>query len=192
MACAARTCCVITRVQVVNLVSNDVRRFDDAGPFWVRICPYLGVMVCSPCNSCVLKAQQQSGKCNLAVQKLLMQLQAFLFWSPVELCCVVLMVSLELGAAPAFAGIAALLALIPVQVSGCPDVPLSYPCHAQLSCPALPDWGETETCRASQPLAASTYPATFLELHTEMFPAAGAGDAVARHRAAAGGHCAVH
>ena len=45
-----------------------------------------------------------------------MWLQVFLFWSPVELCCVVLMVSLELGAAPAFAGIAALLALIPVQV----------------------------------------------------------------------------
>jgi hypothetical protein len=44
-------------------------------------------------------------------------LQVFLFWSPLELCCVVLMISLELGAAPAFAGIAALLALIPVQVS---------------------------------------------------------------------------
>jgi hypothetical protein len=48
------------------------------------------------------------------------RLQVFLFWSPVELCCVVLMVSLELVAAPAFAGIAALLALIPVQVPGCP------------------------------------------------------------------------
>lgn len=42
--------------------------------------------------------------------------QVFLFLSPIELCCVVLMVSLELGAAPAFAGVAALLALIPVQV----------------------------------------------------------------------------
>jgi hypothetical protein len=27
---------VMRQVQVVNLVSNDVRRFDDAGPFWVR------------------------------------------------------------------------------------------------------------------------------------------------------------
>ncbi len=26
------------RLQIVNLVSNDVRRFDDAGPFWVRRC----------------------------------------------------------------------------------------------------------------------------------------------------------
>jgi hypothetical protein len=51
-----------------------------------------------------------------AVLTLATRLQVFLFWSPLELCCVVLMISLELGAAPAFAGIAALLALIPVQV----------------------------------------------------------------------------
>jgi len=61
--------------QVVNLVSNDVRRFDEAMPFWV-----------------------------------------FLWAGPLELAIVVLMISLELGAAAAFAGIAALLALIPLQV----------------------------------------------------------------------------
>lgn len=40
----------------------------------------------------------------------------FLFLSPIELACVVLMISLELGAGPAFAGIAVLLALLPIQV----------------------------------------------------------------------------
>jgi len=40
----------------------------------------------------------------------------FLMLAPLELCAVLIMVSLELGAAPAFAGIAALLALIPLQV----------------------------------------------------------------------------
>ena len=59
----------------MNLVSNDVRRFDEAMPFWV-----------------------------------------FLWAGPLELAIVVLMISLELGAAAAFAGIAALLALIPLQV----------------------------------------------------------------------------
>ena len=59
----------------MNLVSNDVRRFDEAMPFWV-----------------------------------------FLWAGPLELAIVVLMISLELGPAAAFAGIAALLALIPLQV----------------------------------------------------------------------------
>ena len=59
----------------MNLVSNDVRRFDEAMPFWV-----------------------------------------FLWAGPLELAMVALMISLELGAAAAFAGIAALLALIPLQV----------------------------------------------------------------------------
>jgi hypothetical protein len=34
--CLVRVCPVTLALQVVNLVSNDVRRFDDAGPFWVR------------------------------------------------------------------------------------------------------------------------------------------------------------
>ena len=49
--------------QVINLMSNDVRRFDDFGPFWVYI------------------------------------------WAgPLELCFVLLLVALELGFWPAFAG----------------------------------------------------------------------------------------
>ena len=74
---ASQKICLTYRVlpQVVNLVSNDVRRFDEAMPFWV-----------------------------------------FLWAGPLELAIVVLMISLELGAAAAFAGIAALLALIPLQV----------------------------------------------------------------------------
>ena len=64
--------------QVVNLVSNDVRRFDESMPFWI-----------------------------------------FLWAGPLELAIVVLMISLEVGPAAAFAGIAALLALVPLQVGGC-------------------------------------------------------------------------
>lgn len=40
----------------------------------------------------------------------------FLWCGPLELACVTLMISLELGAAAAFAGISTLLALIPLQV----------------------------------------------------------------------------
>lgn len=36
------------RVQIVNLVSNDVRRFDDAGPFWVRRYYQLPAQACAP------------------------------------------------------------------------------------------------------------------------------------------------
>ena len=60
---------------MVNLVSNDVRRFDECMPFWI-----------------------------------------FLWAGPLELTMVVLMISLEVGPAAAFAGIAALLALVPLQV----------------------------------------------------------------------------
>lgn len=63
-------------VQVVNLVSNDVRRFDEGMCYWT-----------------------------------------FLWAGPLELACVTLMISLELGPAAAFAGIATLLMLIPLQVT---------------------------------------------------------------------------
>lgn len=62
-------------LQIVNLVSNDVRRFDDAMPFW-----------------------------------------CFLWGGPLELAIVLLLLSLELGAAAAFAGVASMLLVIPVQV----------------------------------------------------------------------------
>lgn len=59
---------------VVNLASNDVRRFDDALPFWVYS------------------------------------------WSaPLETLLVLVMVALELGWAPAAAGVAAMLAVMPLQ-----------------------------------------------------------------------------
>ena len=66
---------ILVYPQVVNLVSNDVRRFDESMPYWT-----------------------------------------FLWCGPLELACVALMISLELGAAAAFAGIGTLLALIPLQV----------------------------------------------------------------------------
>jgi ATP-binding cassette subfamily C (CFTR/MRP) protein 4 len=69
---------LLSRQQVVNLVSNDVRRFDESMPFWI-----------------------------------------FLWAGPLELAFVVLMISLEVGPAAAFAGIAALLALVPLQVDDC-------------------------------------------------------------------------
>lgn len=50
---------------------------------------------------------------------------AFLFLSPLELACVILMISLELGPGPAFAGIAALLAVIPIQVCHCRYQPMA-------------------------------------------------------------------
>lgn len=53
--------------------------------------------------------------------------QVFLSLAPMELCAVLVMVSLELGAAPAFAGIAALLALIPLQVCTGSDMPPPIP-----------------------------------------------------------------
>ena len=56
-------------------MSNDVRRFDDAGPFWI-----------------------------------------FLWAGPLELVCVLLMVSLQLGFLAALGGVSTLLLLIPVQV----------------------------------------------------------------------------
>ncbi|GFR41484.1 hypothetical protein Agub_g2175, partial [Astrephomene gubernaculifera] len=59
---------------VVNLVSNDVRRFDDVMPFWI-----------------------------------------FLWAAPLELCMVLLMVSLELDFPSALAGVASSLAMIPLQ-----------------------------------------------------------------------------
>ena len=61
--------------QVTNLVSNDVRRFDDAMPFW-----------------------------------------CFLWGSPLELACVLILLSVELGAPSAFAGVATMLLVIPLQV----------------------------------------------------------------------------
>jgi ABC transporter transmembrane region len=65
----------VTAGQVVNLVSNDVRRFDDGMPFWV-----------------------------------------FLWAGPLELVAVLVMVSIELGFLAAFAGMATLVLLMPVQV----------------------------------------------------------------------------
>jgi ATP-binding cassette subfamily C (CFTR/MRP) protein 4 len=59
----------------VNLASNDVRRLDDALPFWIYV------------------------------------------WSaPLETLLVLVMVALELGWAPAAAGVAAMLAVMPLQV----------------------------------------------------------------------------
>jgi len=92
--------------QVVNLVSNDVRRFDEAMPFWI-----------------------------------------FLWAGPLELAIVVLMISLELGAAAAFAGIAALLALIPLQVGVAFCLP-GFPClkpSAHLGCVAQHRSNKTTT-----------------------------------------------
>ncbi|KAG2488022.1 hypothetical protein HYH03_013329 [Edaphochlamys debaryana] len=65
---------VLSTGHVVNLVSNDVRRFDDVAPFWV-----------------------------------------FLWAAPLELCMVLLMVSLELDFLSALAGVATSLAVIPLQ-----------------------------------------------------------------------------
>lgn len=62
-------------LQIINLVSNDVRRLDDAGTFW-----------------------------------------NFLLCGPLELMVVLVLVGLRLGFPAAVAGVAALLALIPVQV----------------------------------------------------------------------------
>jgi ATP-binding cassette subfamily C (CFTR/MRP) protein 4 len=59
----------------VNLVSNDVRRFDDALPFW-----------------------------------------NFLWGGPLELAIVLILLSLQLGAPAAFAGVATMLLVIPAQV----------------------------------------------------------------------------
>lgn len=59
----------------MNLVSNDVRRFDDAMPFW-----------------------------------------AFLWVGPLELTCVLILLSIQLGAPAAFAGVATMLLVIPLQV----------------------------------------------------------------------------
>ena len=61
--------------QVVNLVSNDVRRFDDSAVFWV-----------------------------------------FLWAGPLELLIVLALLIELLGPAAAFAGIASLLLVIPLQV----------------------------------------------------------------------------
>ena len=67
----------------MNLVSNDVRRFDDAMPFW-----------------------------------------AFLWVGPLELTCVLVLLSIQLGAPAAFAGVATMLLVIPLQVCH-----LSVPAH---------------------------------------------------------------
>lgn len=63
------------RGQVVNLVSNDVRRFDDSAVFWV-----------------------------------------FLWAGPLELVIMLALLIELLGPAAAFAGVASLLLVIPVQV----------------------------------------------------------------------------
>lgn len=68
-------CCV----QIVNLVSNDVRRFDDAMPFW-----------------------------------------PFLYAGPLELAIILVLLSFQLGAPAAFAGVATMLLVIPTQVTPCP------------------------------------------------------------------------
>ena len=62
-------------MQIVNLVSNDVRRFDDAMPFW-----------------------------------------SFLFAGPLELAIILVLLSFQLGAPAAFAGVATMLLVIPTQV----------------------------------------------------------------------------
>lgn len=64
--------------RIINLASNDVRRFDDGISFWL-----------------------------------------FVWAGPLEAVLVLLMVSLELGFVPAVCGMAAMLAVIPIQVSRC-------------------------------------------------------------------------
>jgi hypothetical protein len=66
--------CMHACTQITNLVSNDVRRFDEAITFW-----------------------------------------CFLWAAPTELAAVLVLVSIELGPAAAFAGIATMLLVIPVQ-----------------------------------------------------------------------------
>ena len=65
--------------QIVNLVSNDVRRFDDAMPFW-----------------------------------------PFLYAGPLELAIILVLLSFQLGAPAAFAGVATMLLVIPTQVPPSP------------------------------------------------------------------------
>ena len=62
-------------LQIVNLVSNDVQRFDHAMSFWV-----------------------------------------FLWGGPLELICVLILLSIQLGPPAAFAGVATMLLVIPAQV----------------------------------------------------------------------------
>jgi predicted nicotinamide N-methyase len=63
---------------IINLASNDVRRFDEGFSFWL-----------------------------------------FCWAGPLEAAMVLLMVSLELGFVPAICGMAAMLAVIPLQVGCC-------------------------------------------------------------------------
>ena len=88
----ALPCCL----QIVNLVSNDVRRFDDAMPFW-----------------------------------------AFLWVGPLELTCVLVLLSIQLGAPAAFAGVATMLLVIPLQVCQLGLLPNGICCHLQ-GWPPLP------------------------------------------------------
>jgi hypothetical protein len=69
------TMSVFHDMQIVNLVSNDVRRFDDAMPFW-----------------------------------------PFLYAGPLELGIILVLLSYQLGAPAAFAGVATMLLVIPTQV----------------------------------------------------------------------------
>ena len=78
-------------MQIVNLVSNDVRRFDDAMPFWV-----------------------------------------FLWVGPLELICVLILLSIQLGAPAAFAGVATMLLVIPLQVCQ-----LGLPVHCMYTVPRV-------------------------------------------------------
>ena len=79
----------------MNLVSNDVRRFDDAMPFWV-----------------------------------------FLWVGPLELTCVLVLLSIQLGAPAAFAGVATMLLVIPLQV--CQLSLPAYCIRIKLNSPLLP------------------------------------------------------
>jgi hypothetical protein len=96
-------------LQIVNLVSNDVRRFDDAMPFWV-----------------------------------------FLWGGPLELICVLILLSMQLGPPAAFAGVATMLLVIPTQVQTYASQDISPTDHCFLQkCHAILCWQSTQKCLES-------------------------------------------
>ncbi len=105
----------ISQGHVVNLVSNDVRRFDDASPFWCAQ-PRLASLACllSETHGHGQRALDVSG-CTMRGRRCARR-RVFVWGGPLELGMVLLMVSLELGFLPALAGVSATLLLIPLQV----------------------------------------------------------------------------
>lgn len=91
-------CACVCCKQITNLVSNDVRRFDDALPFWCQ-----------------------------------------LWGAPLELLCVLVLLSMEVSPAAAFAGVATLLLVIPVQArTHVSHVPCMHDMHENLHCVGNP------------------------------------------------------